>query len=76
MDRVQEHGGAASPEKTGRAPVLFLLLALVATAALCGWNMRSSSSGPTSVTIVGVNGSASDSAGFRLPVSGELAESR
>ena len=79
MDEVQEHERVASSERNGRGTVFLLICAVAATIALCGWNMRSTtSSGPTSVTIVGLNGPAaeSDSATFGMAVPAELVANR
>jgi hypothetical protein len=78
MDEVQEHERIASSATSGRGTVFLLICAVAATIALCGWNMRSTSSGPTSVTIVGLNGPAAEneSSAFGMVVPAELAANR
>lgn len=57
MSEYQDHEEIRSSAKAGKGAGLLLAVAFAATIALYGWNMRwSSSSGPTSVTIVGING--------------------
>jgi len=79
MDEVQEHESARSAARSGRGAAFLLICALAATIALCGWNMRWTSSGPTSVTIVGLNGPAAaenDSAVYGMVAPTELVANR
>lgn len=80
MDEVQEHEGAISPTKSGRGSALLLICAVAAMIVLCGWNVRWTSSGPTSVTIIGLNGPAADaessSSTYGMAVPAELAANR
>lgn len=83
MSEYPDHEQIGAAAKPGHGTAFLLALALAATLAVCGWNMRWSSSGPTSVTIIGINGpggGASDLAAEMerpgpLPVA-ELADNR
>lgn len=56
MSEYQDYEEIGSSAKPGNGAALLLAVAFAATIALCGWNMHWSSSGPTSVTIIGING--------------------
>lgn len=56
MDEYQDQEDVGLSAKTGYGAGVLVGIALAATLALCGWNVRWSSSGPTSVTIIGING--------------------
>lgn len=68
MDEYHDRDDVGSPAKTGSGTAAWLLgVTVAATLAVCGWNLKRSSSGPTSVTIIGLNGpsgTAPDSTGF------------
>lgn len=58
MTEYQDREEIGLSAKPGRGAAFLLGVALAATLAVCGWNVRWSSSGPTSVTIIGINGPA------------------
>jgi hypothetical protein len=78
MDEVQEHEGTISSAKNGYAARFLLICVLAATIVLCGWNVRWTSSGPTSVTIVGLNGPVADKdlSAYGMAGPAELASNR
>lgn len=55
MSEYQHQQGIGS-RPGSRATAWLLGAILAATVGLCGWNIQWSSGGPTSVTIVGLNG--------------------
>jgi hypothetical protein len=66
MGEFHDQDGIGSSGKSGYGPTAWLLVAtLAATLAVFGWNMKWTSSGPTSVTIIGINGP--DTSGRTLP---------
>lgn len=57
MGEYHDRDEIGSPAKTDYGTAAWLLgVTVAATLAVCGWNLKRSSSGPTSVTIIGLNG--------------------